>query len=100
MPPPPDPGLVKTGAYDVKDRLCCASSTASTRPISKVDACSGAFEMLNPQMKGWGISELYRQQAEQLLAKRKARGEATPQPTQTEWAPGSMEWLAAKNKSS
>ena len=36
--------------------------------------------MLNPQMKGWGISELYRQQAEQLLAKRKARGEATRNP--------------------
>ena len=66
----------------------------------EVDACSGALEMLNPQMKGWGIYEYYRQQAEQLLAERKSRGEATPQPTQTEWARGSMEWLAAQKKSS
>jgi hypothetical protein len=64
----------------------------------EVDACSGALEMFNPDMKGYGIYELYRQQAEQLRAEqlrdaREARGEATPQP-------GSMEWLAAKNKSS
>ena len=59
----------------------------------EVDACSGALEMLNPEMKGWGIYEFYRQKAEQLLAEHEARGEATPQP-------GSMEWLAAKNKSS
>jgi predicted phage terminase large subunit-like protein len=32
----------------------------------EVDACSGALEMLNPAMKGWGIYELYRQQAERL----------------------------------
>ena len=43
----------------------------------KVDACSGASEMLNPQMKGWGIYELYRRQAEQLVAERNARGETT-----------------------
>ena len=54
--------------------------------------------MLNPDMKGCGIYELYRRQAEQLQAEqlraaREAPGEATPQP-------GSMEWLAAKNKSS
>jgi hypothetical protein len=29
----------------------------------EVDACSGALEMLNPQMKGWGIYELYMQKA-------------------------------------
>jgi predicted phage terminase large subunit-like protein len=29
----------------------------------EVDACSGALEMLNPQMKGWAIFELYRQRA-------------------------------------
>jgi hypothetical protein len=28
------------------------------------------------------------------------RGEVTPQAAQTAFAPGSMEWLAAKNKSS
>ena len=43
----------------------------------EVDAGSGALEMLNPQMKGWGIFELYRRQAEQLLGERKARGETT-----------------------
>jgi hypothetical protein len=43
----------------------------------EVDACSGALEMLNPQMKGSAIFELYRQQAEQLLAERKAQDEAT-----------------------
>ena len=32
----------------------------------EVDACSGAFEMLNPHMKSEGIFELYRQKAEQL----------------------------------
>jgi hypothetical protein len=33
--------------------------------------------MLNPQMASRGIFELYRQRAEQLVAERKARGEAT-----------------------
>src|SRR6201993_150931 len=32
----------------------------------EVDTCSGALEMLNPQMKSWGIYELYRQEAEKL----------------------------------
>src|SRR5215468_11952367 len=34
----------------------------------EVDACSGALEMLNPQMKGWGIYEYYRREAEKLRA--------------------------------
>jgi predicted phage terminase large subunit-like protein len=38
----------------------------------EVDACSGALEMLNPAMKGWGVYELYRQQAEQAKAQREA----------------------------
>jgi predicted phage terminase large subunit-like protein len=38
----------------------------------EADACSGALELLNPQMKSWGIFELYRQQAEQLRAERQA----------------------------
>ena len=41
-----------------------------------VDACSGALEMLNPHMTSWGVYELYRQQVEQMIAERKARGEA------------------------
>jgi predicted phage terminase large subunit-like protein len=63
----------------------------------EVDACSGALEMLNPQMKGSGIYEFYRQKAEALRAE-KERGEATP--TKTNWAPGSMEWQAEQDKSS
>ena len=47
----------------------------------EVDACSGALEMLNPDMKGYGAFEAARQRADT-------------------WAPGSMEWLAEKNKSS
>jgi predicted phage terminase large subunit-like protein len=39
----------------------------------EVDACSGALEMLNPQMKGWAIFELYRRQAEQMLTERNAQ---------------------------
>ena len=62
----------------------------------EVDACSGALEMLNPDMKGWGIFEATRQKAEQLRAEQRGKS----QPTETVWAPGSMEWLAAKNKSS
>jgi predicted phage terminase large subunit-like protein len=34
----------------------------------EVDACSGALEMLNPQMKSWGIFEFYRQRAEAKAA--------------------------------
>ena len=34
----------------------------------EVDACSGALEMLNPQMKSWGFHELSRQRFEQLQA--------------------------------
>jgi hypothetical protein len=56
------------------------------------DACSGALEMLNPPMKGWGTFEHYRRQAEQLEKERK------PKPVETTWAIGSMEWLAEQNK--
>jgi hypothetical protein len=50
--------------------------------------------MLNPQMKGWGYYEYVRQLAQTLEQRDK------PQPTQTVFAQGSMEWLAEKNKSS
>jgi hypothetical protein len=63
----------------------------------KVDACSEALEMLNPEMKGYGAFEAARQRAEELLAEQQRN---KPQPTQPTWAPGSMEWLAEKNKSS
>jgi hypothetical protein len=65
----------------------------------EVDACSGALEMLNPDMKGYGMFEFYHRQAEQLRAEREGRGEAA-HPTQSGWAIGSMEWLAEQNKSS
>jgi len=53
----------------------------------EVDACSGALEMLNPQMKGWGIYKLYEQQAAAAAERSK------PQPVQSVPQPGSMEWF-------
>jgi predicted phage terminase large subunit-like protein len=62
----------------------------------EVDASSGALEMLNPNMKGWGFLQLIRRQAEQLQAERKAPEEAAkPRPT---WAIGSTEWHAEQEK--
>jgi hypothetical protein len=54
--------------------------------------------MLNPQMKSWGFFEATRQKAAELQAQREARGE-TAQTSQPQLALGSMEWLAAQNKS-
>ena len=48
--------------------------------------------MLNPQMKGWGLYELYRQQAEAAAQRNK------PQPVQSVPQPGSVEWFEALNK--
>ena len=62
----------------------------------EVDACSGALEVLNPQMKGWGAFELARRQYEQRQAEREAIS-GRPEPT---WAIGSVEWLAEQKKSS
>jgi len=53
----------------------------------EVDACSGALEMLNQQMKGLGIYKLYEQQAEAAAERSK------PQPVQNVPQPGSMEWF-------
>jgi predicted phage terminase large subunit-like protein len=60
----------------------------------EVDACSGALEMLNQQMNGWGIYEYYRREAEAIEQRSK------PQRTEAVYAPGSMEWFAAQKKSS
>ena len=47
----------------------------------EVDACSGALEMLNPQMKSWGIYEFYSPEG-RAAAGRAARQTAThPNPT-------------------
>jgi predicted phage terminase large subunit-like protein len=62
----------------------------------EVDACSGALEMLNPNMKGWGAYELARQRYEELQAERGAAS-GRPEPT---WAPGSMEWRAQQKNPS
>jgi hypothetical protein len=53
----------------------------------EVDACSGALEMLNPPMKGWGLFEYYRREAEKLEAERVAAS-APVKPT---YAIGSVE---------
>jgi hypothetical protein len=60
----------------------------------KVDACSGALEMLNPRTKSWGMFEVTRQKAEQPLAEQRPK----PQPAQSLSAPGYMEWLAANTR--
>ena len=60
----------------------------------RVDALVWAFsELLVEPMKGKGILELYRWNAEAAEQRDK------PQPTQTTWAIGSMEWLAEHKKS-
>ena len=56
----------------------------------EVDACSGALEMLNPPMKGWGFYELQRQRAEAVMQA------SRPRPAEPVLAPGSMEWEAAQ----
>jgi len=58
----------------------------------EVDACSGALELLNPQMQGWGFYELLRRQAEADAERSK------PQPVQSVPQPGSMEWFEAQKK--
>ena len=58
----------------------------------EVDACSGALEMLNPQMKSWGLYELMRRQAQELEQQRE------PEPRKTHSAPGSLEYQAEQEK--
>ena len=52
----------------------------------EVDACSGALEMLSPDMKNWGYYEWLRREAEKLQPTVK------PEPPKIIYAPGSMEW--------
>ena len=58
----------------------------------EVDACSGALEMLNPQMASWGLYELIRRQLQAAEEQRK------PQPRKPVYARGSMEWQAEQEK--
>ena len=60
----------------------------------EVDACSGALEMLNPEMNSRGLFEFYCREAEKLQAEHEAVS-GRPVPT---YAPGSMEWLAEQEK--
>jgi predicted phage terminase large subunit-like protein len=60
----------------------------------EVDACSGAFEMLNRRVAGWGWLEHARQQLEA------AQQRSKPQPAQTEPQPGCVEWFEAQKKKS
>jgi predicted phage terminase large subunit-like protein len=41
----------------------------------EVDACSGALEMFNPDMKGYAIYELYRREAEKLQAEQRGKAQ-------------------------
>ena len=52
----------------------------------EVDACSGALEMLNPNMKHWGYIEWMRDEAE------KKKEQEKPPPPKTNYAVGSVEW--------
>ena len=58
----------------------------------EVDACSGALEMLNPQMQGWAFYELLRRQVEADAERSK------PQTVQSVPQPGSVEWSEAQKK--
>jgi predicted phage terminase large subunit-like protein len=61
----------------------------------QADSTAQFLDWFKTPMPHWGIYELYRRQAEAAEQRRK------PQPTQTVFAPGSMEWFAEqKNKSS
>jgi predicted phage terminase large subunit-like protein len=58
----------------------------------EVDACSGALEMLSPDMKNWGYYEWLRETAEKL------KGQHTPEPPKTIYALGSVEWQAEQEE--
>jgi predicted phage terminase large subunit-like protein len=58
----------------------------------EIDACSGALEMLNPQMASWGFYEFIRRQRQAAEEQRK------PQPRKPVCAPGSMEWQAEQEE--
>lgn len=58
----------------------------------QVDSTAQFLDWFKRPFPGQGVFEYYRRKAEQTQQRRK------PQPVQTEWAKGSMEWLAAQNK--
>jgi predicted phage terminase large subunit-like protein len=67
----------------------------------EVDACSGAYEMLNPPMKSWGAFEAMRQRSEEIEQQQaKETAQQRKPPPQTVYQPGSMEWQAAQKRPS
>jgi hypothetical protein len=60
----------------------------------QVDSTAQFLDWFKMPIASWGIYEATRRRAEALEQSRK------PQPTQTVWAIGCMEWLAEQNKSS
>jgi predicted phage terminase large subunit-like protein len=58
----------------------------------EVDACSGALEMLSPNMRNWGYYEWLRQKAQGL------KEQPNPPPPPTIRAPGSVEWQAEQEE--
>jgi predicted phage terminase large subunit-like protein len=60
----------------------------------QVDSTAQFLDWLKRPFPGQNIFELYRRWAEEAEQRRK------PPPVQTQWAKGSMEWLAQQNKSS
>jgi predicted phage terminase large subunit-like protein len=60
----------------------------------QADSTAQFLDWFKTPMPHWGIYELYRRDAEAAEQRPK------PQPTQTVFAPGSMEWFAAQNKAS
>ena len=58
----------------------------------QVDSTAQFLDWFKKPFPGQGIFELYRREAEAAERRRQ------PQPAQTTWAIGSMEWLAEQNK--
>jgi len=58
----------------------------------EVDACSGALEMLSPDMRNWGLHEHIRRELEKL------KPTVNPAPPKTIYARGSMEWQAEQEE--
>ena len=59
----------------------------------QVDSTAQFLDWVKRPFPSQGLFEYYRQRAEELAQP------CQPQPTQTEWARGSTEWLAAQTKS-
>jgi hypothetical protein len=58
----------------------------------QVDATAQFLDWFKKPFPGQNIYELYRRDAEAAEPRRQ------PQPAQTAWQPGSMQWLAEQNK--